>query len=476
MEERSGPPKPVERGPDPEHGRQRPRRTAPGRRGRQPGLRQLLHHRAGSPTIFVAGRALPLLRSVLPYLVFLWACRRYQRFHFYCNARPARTRRRRASSVREELQMLRTLGKQIFFWTYGADVRTREATRRLGEPNCCTHCPAPARACVCDDRRGQANLARIAAAATAVFAMGDMIEYTPGSRNDLFFWPVDLDADGGRKYAPHYPPAEGDGPLRIVHAPNHRHFKGTSYLLDAVERLRRQGHAHRAGPGRGRAQRPGLGNLSHRRPGLRPVPDRLPRLFRPGGHGHGKAGRVLHPQAAGIPARRRGMSRSSTLRRIGSKRRSASCSATAAGSTSWDARDGVTWKSISPWRRLPGGCSGRTTIWAAARGRAGRTPRRTPRPREALLGPGKGASMKAAIIGAAGFLGRALCKQLQEGAGKSWPTTAVAGAAAGRGALRGAGHSPRPACRFPAASRPSSTWPSRRAIATFPRRPIICSA
>ena len=102
----------------------------------------------------------------------------------------------------EELQMLRKLGKEVFFWTYGADVRTRETTRRLGEPNCCTHCPAPGVACVCDDGRGQANVARIAGAATAVFAMGDMIEYTPGSRNDLFFWPVDLDADGGRKLCP----------------------------------------------------------------------------------------------------------------------------------------------------------------------------------------------------------------------------------------------------------------------------------
>jgi glycosyltransferase involved in cell wall biosynthesis len=182
----------------------------------------------------------PLLRTVLPYAVFLWACRRYQRFHFYCNrgllgpASPGEFRP-------EELQILRQLGKEVFFWTYGADVRTRDATLRLGEPNCCTHCPAPGRACACDDRRGRANLARIAAAATAVLAMGDMTEYTPGSRNDLFFWPVDLEADAGRKYAPCYPAAAGDGPLLIVHAPNHRHFKGTEYLLAAVERLRAEG-------------------------------------------------------------------------------------------------------------------------------------------------------------------------------------------------------------------------------------------
>jgi len=184
----------------------------------------------------------PVLRTVLPYIVFLWACRRYQRFHFYCNRGllgPAMDFQFRP----EELQMLRALGKEVYFWTYGSDVRTQAATRSLGEPNCCTECPEPGRACVCDDGRGADNMTTIAAAATAVFAMGDMTHYTPGSRNDLFFWPVDLDAQDGRKYAPHYPPLQSDRPLRIVHAPNHRHFKGTRHLLEAVQRLRGEGLA-----------------------------------------------------------------------------------------------------------------------------------------------------------------------------------------------------------------------------------------
>ena len=71
--------------------------------------------------------------------------------------------------------------------------------------------------------------------------MGDMIEYTPESANDLFFWPVDLDADDGRQYAPIYPDAESTAPLRVVHAPNHRALKGTDHLVAAVERLRDDG-------------------------------------------------------------------------------------------------------------------------------------------------------------------------------------------------------------------------------------------
>jgi hypothetical protein len=71
--------------------------------------------------------------------------------------------------------------------------------------------------------------------------MGDMLEYTPGSRNDLYFWPVDLDEDEGRKYRPVFPEACASRPLRVVHAPNHREFKGTRYIEEAVAQLRAEG-------------------------------------------------------------------------------------------------------------------------------------------------------------------------------------------------------------------------------------------
>jgi glycosyltransferase involved in cell wall biosynthesis len=74
-----------------------------------------------------------------------------------------------------------------------------------------------------------------------IFAMGDMIEYTPGSRNDLFFWPVDLSAEDGQRYAPRYPDPDSAAPVRVVHAPNHRLFKGTRFLLEAMEKLQREG-------------------------------------------------------------------------------------------------------------------------------------------------------------------------------------------------------------------------------------------
>jgi glycosyltransferase involved in cell wall biosynthesis len=178
-------------------------------------------------------------RFVLPLLVLLWASLRYQRFHFFCSKAllPGDP-----FAVREdEMAYLAGLGKQLFFYTYGADVRTRRRTRALGEPNCCTACPEPGKFCVCDDDRGAELQGVLRNYATAIFALGDMVHYTPCSRNDLFFWPIDLNAEDGKRYEPRYPDANSTQPIRIAHAPNHQGFKGTPYLVSAVKRLQEYG-------------------------------------------------------------------------------------------------------------------------------------------------------------------------------------------------------------------------------------------
>ena len=175
----------------------------------------------------------------LPFAVLMWACVRYQRFHFFFDCGILPTRDFRFNQA--ELQLLRLLGKEIYFYAYGADVRTRNRTEALGVPNCCTECPNPGKACVCDDRTGVEWIRQLTQLATATFSMGDMIHYTPGSRNDLFYWPIDLDCEEGTRYTPRYPDADSDRPIRIVHAPNHRGFKGTHFLLEAVARLQGDG-------------------------------------------------------------------------------------------------------------------------------------------------------------------------------------------------------------------------------------------
>jgi hypothetical protein len=139
-----------------------------------------------------------------------------------------------------ELLSYRCLSLKLFVWTYGGDVRDQATTRQLGEPNCCTDCCTVGVACVCFTEKRTDNVSRVMRFATHTFSMGDMIEYTPGSRNDLFFWPLDLACDGGATYRAAFPKAHA-GPLRILHAPNHPQFKGTKYLLTAVEELIAEG-------------------------------------------------------------------------------------------------------------------------------------------------------------------------------------------------------------------------------------------
>jgi len=189
-----------------------------------------------------AWRSLPLVGYLVPFAVFVWACAFVDRVHLFCDRGILPTARRFGFHALE-FAVYRWLRLDVFLWTYGADVRSRAATQALGEPNCCTDCTQVGAACICDEAVRRDKMARLARHARAVFAMGDMIEYTPGSRNDLFFWPIDLQADAGARYRPEFPTAHPERSLRVVHAPNHRMFKGTRYLEQAVAELRAEGVA-----------------------------------------------------------------------------------------------------------------------------------------------------------------------------------------------------------------------------------------
>lgn len=178
-----------------------------------------------------------LRSAAAAFVAFVWGARRFDRLHFFFDRgllpgfRP-----RNFNPV--ELWVYRVLGKETFFWAYGADVRMRQSTLALPAPNCCIGCPQPGRFCVCDDRAAAACQQRIARTATATFSMGDMKRYTPGSINDLFYWPIDLSDSA---FEPAYPDPDSRAPLRVVHAPNHRFFKGTDHLLAAIEQLKVRG-------------------------------------------------------------------------------------------------------------------------------------------------------------------------------------------------------------------------------------------
>ncbi|MCC6534009.1 MAG: hypothetical protein IT531_15780 [Burkholderiales bacterium] len=178
----------------------------------------------------------PTMYAIFTKAILAWALVRYDVFHYFCDRGILLPDPGPIGINERELDLLRRSGKRVFTYTYGADVRTRQRTLALGTLNFCMHCPTPGRLCICDDEKGRRNVATIGRYASAMAAMGDMKAYV-SNHVDLHFWPIDV-----RRLRTESMPRRA-GPLRVAHAPNHPHFKGTPYLEQAIDRLQAEGYA-----------------------------------------------------------------------------------------------------------------------------------------------------------------------------------------------------------------------------------------
>lgn len=186
-------------------------------------------------------KAIQRLRSyddnlVAPFerILLAWALWRYDVFHFFYD-QGLMSRETRFGVNPRELDLLRAAGKRVYLYAYGADVRRRAPTLELGKWNFCKECPEPGRFCACTEDN-EPIMAAMSDKATSAVALGDMLVYVPHARN-MHYWPIDL-----ARFSAMAPPCI-DGPLRIAHAPNHTHFKGSHYLEATIGKLRAQGHA-----------------------------------------------------------------------------------------------------------------------------------------------------------------------------------------------------------------------------------------
>jgi len=175
-------------------------------------------------------RSLALFR----WLVFAWALLRFDVFNYFYD-RGLLLSDQRYGINPDELELLSRSGKRLYTYAYGADVRSRELTLALGTPNLCEECPQPGKYCVCTTEMLGSSLDRLAGRATAQIAMGDMTAYVPGCR-DIHYWPLDT-----TKFVADPPIFRAGETLRIAHAPNHSHFKGTRHLMQAIDRLIAEG-------------------------------------------------------------------------------------------------------------------------------------------------------------------------------------------------------------------------------------------
>lgn len=173
-----------------------------------------------------------ILALFIPWAVFLWNSVKYDIFQFYFDGGFLN----RTIGKGLEFPLLKLLGKKIIVSAYGADVRTGEITKTLGKYNCCMDCKDRLRACICDADKAKKNIAYINRYADVTLSMGDMIEYTPGSRNDIFYWAINT-----KKWR-YIGVRKDSNPVTIIHAPNHPHFKGTRFLIDTVKELKEDGY------------------------------------------------------------------------------------------------------------------------------------------------------------------------------------------------------------------------------------------
>ena len=172
------------------------------------------------------------LALVIPWAVFLWAVLRYDIFHLYFDGGFLS----RTLGKRLELPLLKLLGKKIIVSAYGADVRVERITRALGPYNCCMDCTQRLVACICDEQLAQRNLDHVHRYADIMLSLGDMTEYTPKSRHDVFYWAIDL------KKWPFVGVSLTSKPVKVVHASNHHEFRGTRFVVNAINELRQEGY------------------------------------------------------------------------------------------------------------------------------------------------------------------------------------------------------------------------------------------
>jgi hypothetical protein len=169
------------------------------------------------------------------WLVLVWAMLSFDVFFFYNDSGilpPMESTGRMYMGIRhEELALLRRAEKYLYTLAYGADYRTRERTMLGSRFNFCMDCPSIGAFCFCNSDAWPVAFHIIAAYATAMLSTGLARQHLAGSyRLDYIvvdvshFDPCYIEMISGRK-------------VRVLHVPNHPHFKGTRYLEQAIARF-----------------------------------------------------------------------------------------------------------------------------------------------------------------------------------------------------------------------------------------------
>jgi glycosyltransferase involved in cell wall biosynthesis len=171
-------------------------------------------------------RSLPVIGWLVPYGAFLWAGLRYDHFGFFFDGGLLG-----GPGVAIELPLLRAAGKGIVVYPYGGDARVASATRERGPWHAYSDIPAGEEDS--DERDVRRRLALFGRWADVVLGCADLVEDLP-RLDGVLLYPFD-----STDWQP--VPEVDDDVVTVVHAPNHRHYKGTRFLEAAIEHLQAEG-------------------------------------------------------------------------------------------------------------------------------------------------------------------------------------------------------------------------------------------
>jgi glycosyltransferase involved in cell wall biosynthesis len=172
-------------------------------------------------------RAVPLFGQLVPYGAFLWALTRFDLFVFFFDGGLLGE----TPAWRLEPRLLRFAGKRVIVHPYGGDARLPSRTRAIDGWHAYSDVPRG------EEDRDETEVAErvgvLGRGADAILGSADLAEDLPRV-DGMFSFPIDID-----EWRPVAPPHEEI--VRVVHAPNHPHYKGTQYVQAAVEQLRAEG-------------------------------------------------------------------------------------------------------------------------------------------------------------------------------------------------------------------------------------------
>lgn len=132
----------------------------------------------------------------------------------------------------EDIHEMARLGKRIFFYFCGCDIRDEKYTTLHYPVSVCRHCYPK----TCFPYQKQARELAANYGKTNFVSTPDLMEFV--ERPVLLPQPLDfttIEAIGPKIYTPR------EGTFRVAHAPTNRKLKGSDFIISAVENLRRRG-------------------------------------------------------------------------------------------------------------------------------------------------------------------------------------------------------------------------------------------